>query len=650
MAKQDLVVKLLLDSGAFGNDLREAERKAKNFSDNMKNAGKTAGDFGKEIGFSAGAIGKMGTALLGAGGVVAAIGAFKSVMMSTQGTASKFQSTIAGFEGVLTSFQQSLANMDFTNFTNGIATVAQSFRDAKLAEIESAFSSSVYSSFFREHMKNIKTYANEYNNEKTTDEQRKNLKTKALAEVGLMREEFKNHQTIIDDGVIIDIIKGTSVFLGQEISTTFADEQLRIIKERINKREKNVDSAVYNKVKKKIDEYEDSISAYEKLKRESENNAAEHPMFRNKYLKEAESYGNKINKLEQEKKEYISKNLAVLFRHQLEQMPAETFTKLLKRIDEIEAQQEQIEDIEKEIQSWNKTATVETKLTKGSAAWLQKEISQLETARKDMIPGGKAWQEATAQLYSYKRELAQVLKLIEKLDSKYNAEPLPKLANITPSAAPSSGLAVPEGYKQEGGLIFREEAPKFDLDRVENMTKNLTNMNTVLSSSIMLINGLGDAFANSEDKATQKLAQYTNVISTVGSGIISLMQIKQAAIATNEGYAASIALGQAAFLPFPANIAAIATVMGTIISVASTIAQITKAQKFAEGGIVGGTSYSGDKLFAMVNSGEMILNKRQQGNLANMIGGGGGQVEFHISGDSLVGVLNNKRNKTNLTR
>jgi hypothetical protein len=71
--------------------------------------------------------------------------------------------------------------------------------------------------------------------------------------------------------------------------------------------------------------------------------------------------------------------------------------------------------------------------------------------------------------------------------------------------------------------------------------------------------------------------------------------------------------------------------------------------KFAEGGIVGGTSYSGDKLFAMVNSGEMILNKRQQGNLANMLGGGG-QVEFHISGDSLVGVLNNRQNKRNLTR
>ena len=126
------------------------------------------------------------------------------------------------------------------------------------------------------------------------------------------------------------------------------------------------------------------------------------------------------------------------------------------------------------------------------------------------------------------------------------------------------------------------------------------------------------------------------------SGIMNFIQIKQAA-------AAASGTASAAGLPFPYNLAAIATIMTTVLSVFANIKSMTSG-KFAEGGIVGGTSYSGDKLFAMVNSGEMILNKRQQGNLANMIGGGGNQVEFHISGDSLVGVLNNKRNKTNLTR
>lgn len=43
------------------------------------------------------------------------------------------------------------------------------------------------------------------------------------------------------------------------------------------------------------------------------------------------------------------------------------------------------------------------------------------------------------------------------------------------------------------------------------------------------------------------------------------------------------------------------------------------AGKFANGGIVGGSSYSGDKLTANVNSGELILNMAQQENLAKML-------------------------------
>lgn len=43
------------------------------------------------------------------------------------------------------------------------------------------------------------------------------------------------------------------------------------------------------------------------------------------------------------------------------------------------------------------------------------------------------------------------------------------------------------------------------------------------------------------------------------------------------------------------------------------------AGNFADGGMVGGTSFTGDKLLAGVNSGELILNVAQQKNLANSI-------------------------------
>lgn len=47
----------------------------------------------------------------------------------------------------------------------------------------------------------------------------------------------------------------------------------------------------------------------------------------------------------------------------------------------------------------------------------------------------------------------------------------------------------------------------------------------------------------------------------------------------------------------------------------------TPKQKFAEGGIVAGSSYQGDKLITRVNSGEMVLNREQQSRLFRFING-----------------------------
>lgn len=57
------------------------------------------------------------------------------------------------------------------------------------------------------------------------------------------------------------------------------------------------------------------------------------------------------------------------------------------------------------------------------------------------------------------------------------------------------------------------------------------------------------------------------------------------------------------------------------------------AVKFNDGGIVQGTSYTGDKVPALMNSGEMVLNRHQQQNLfdainSGAVGGGGINVTF----------------------
>lgn len=117
--------------------------------------------------------------------------------------------------------------------------------------------------------------------------------------------------------------------------------------------------------------------------------------------------------------------------------------------------------------------------------------------------------------------------------------------------------------------------------------------------------------------------------------------------------AAAIALGilEGTKVPFPANIAAIATVVALVTSMFASI------PAFATGGIVGGNSTVGDHNLVRVNSGEMILNGRQQRNLFNLLNGNGsfnsgsgGQVEFKIKGSELYGVLNNYNAKRNKVR
>ena len=52
---------------------------------------------------------------------------------------------------------------------------------------------------------------------------------------------------------------------------------------------------------------------------------------------------------------------------------------------------------------------------------------------------------------------------------------------------------------------------------------------------------------------------------------------------------------------------------------AATKATTMSMMAFAEGGIVGGSSYSGDRILARVNSGEMILNDKQQRHLFELL-------------------------------
>ena len=99
---------------------------------------------------------------------------------------------------------------------------------------------------------------------------------------------------------------------------------------------------------------------------------------------------------------------------------------------------------------------------------------------------------------------------------------------------------------------------------------------------------------------------------------------------------APVAIGKAfAAFPPPINFVAAAAVGAAM---AAQTAKVVGAN-FEQGGIVPGSSFSGDNVQANVNSGEMILNRQQQSNLFNMAkqGGGQGQQEIVVNTSVQVG-------------
>ena len=84
-------------------------------------------------------------------------------------------------------------------------------------------------------------------------------------------------------------------------------------------------------------------------------------------------------------------------------------------------------------------------------------------------------------------------------------------------------------------------------------------------------------------------------------------------------------------------IAAAAAGTATMIS---TISAIHSATGYAEGGVVGGSTFSGDQIPAMLNAGEVVLNRAQAGNLASQLqengGGGAGRVVGVLRGEDIA--------------
>ena len=174
-----------------------------------------------------------------------------------------------------------------------------------------------------------------------------------------------------------------------------------------------------------------------------------------------------------------------------------------------------------------------------------------------------------------------------------------------------------------------------DIEVAKNKMDSISGSISTMGSAF---GSLGSAIGGTGGEILGFAGTTISAIGQIIPQIVSLIAAQNA-----EAIAAGTASGAA--MPFPANIAAIASIIATIAGIFASL------PKFATGGVVGGGSYTGDKVLARLNSGEGVLTRKGMNNLETVMNNStdpgtlGGRVEFDIDGTRLRGVLNNVNKK-----
>lgn len=160
-------------------------------------------------------------------------------------------------------------------------------------------------------------------------------------------------------------------------------------------------------------------------------------------------------------------------------------------------------------------------------------------------------------------------------------------------------------------------------------------------------------------KLTEEISTFTSGLSSIAGGLksmgVDLPEEVDQVIGVIQGVT-SVIEGVNAVISIFSTSAMSANTAALIANTAALYANAaTNFLPFANGGVVhaaGGTvvgnTYSGDQIPAMLNAGEVVLNRAQTGNLASQLEGGIGAMQLSaiITGEQLRLILNNNGRRT----
>ena len=297
---------------------------------------------------------------------------------------------------------------------------------------------------------------------------------------------------------------------------------------------------------------------------------------------------------------------------------------------EIAALQERLEK-EKNLTEESRAQLAE--LIKGKQTALDAELEQMATDAANALTEEqvKAEEERAMRILEYKRELAESgsLEELELQKQILDAQMAQELENV-------------ELSEEEKYLIretFAKKAEELDKQYHDNLIKQAQDARSAYAESLkataasasQAFGAMSDLLSQygEQNEAAAGAAKAFGIMQIIADEAVTIADTSKAITAAVVGATeAAASTGPAAPFVLAGYIAAmVGAVIGAVASVASSIAQAKQiisggekdAGKFATGGVVGGSSYTGDKLIAHVNSGEGIYTTGQANNLLQEI-------------------------------
>ena len=705
----NLVVQLLLKTGAFSDDLKTARGQIQNFQKGCSTAGKAVSGFSQELGINIGGIAKFG----GVVGIAVAAGKeFKNILESSQTTADALAGAIAGCKGAVESFRTAFATRDFTLLSDGLWSAynaAKALQDT-LDQMENTQIAYDYKS--AKNQTKFQEGYTMYKDPESTPQMKEEAKKKMKEAVDAQLTYASNYSNALYKTYVAQVVKkaGTFNMPANNVTVSQFEKAMDIDLGLLGDPGKMRDyyKKRYDEYLSKIAEYETSLweqlnggdkynnlPAVEDIKKKYKDDIAINAMLQLMKDGELKGIGQMLTAVEQAQKLALSMeqtmNRAIKGEFSSGSKgstggKSSTTTSTSPVIDEVEKVQveEKLAELYKEFDSIKnnlgvpETNTILQKMNDWEGSWedyinsltdeekilfnqfedvmkkrfdLLQEISLYETTKSilegrktpktysststnneepDPLPGSYAYRkkELNSNIDAVRKSLTQGVNLSDEDIKK-------KLAELTALEQELSALEEKFGFK--------------------TVTKQGTNtwdeFNKAMANTSTIANALFNTFKEgSEITAASILQMISTTLPAIGS-LISAIGALTSAEAVEAGVAAT---GKAVSTSkhWIEAIAAVAS-LGAVVATAISAASKPNLQRFAEGGIVGGSSFTGDRVPAMVNSGEMILNKTQQARLFKIANGGApgdNTVTFHISGTDLVGVLNNNSRKNKLIR